>query len=452
MRIVPRKRLLDWDAFEPTPDLKIVLWILNILPDEKLIHAIRRARGKGRNDYPPLVCWRVFLLLFLLNYPSRQACLDELRRNPALRKVVGVFWPAEVPSASAMSRFQRKLGMEPFASLMRKVFEDLIKRLQKEIKDLGASLAGDASGLAARRDDPAPGEKRPDHLPIPKGGRKEYKDENGVVTETVEWFGYAMHLIVDSVYEVVLGWTMTDANTHDAEVFPDLLKDVCERLPKGRPQILTYDRAADSEAIHRDCMNRKIKPVIKARRMWKSEPERPLPGHEGDNLVYDEDGVVYCYDMSGKKPIRHAMYFDGYENKRGTLKYRCPAKAQGWNCPYSDHCNGTRSYGRTVRVRCSDDPRRFPPVPRNTKTFTRLHNQRTAVERVNCRIKKQSGLHTDVLAGAARCLAAVSGAMIIHAAKALFLSVHRDEKHTLGGTKITGKPYYPKHDRMLAAG
>jgi hypothetical protein len=48
---------------------------------------------------------------------------------------------------------------------------------------------------------------------------------------------------------------------------------------------------------------------------------------------------------------------------------------------------GGKNYGMTVRVPQEVDLRRFPSIPRGTKQFERLYNGRTAVERVNARLK-----------------------------------------------------------------
>ena len=77
----------------------------------------------------------------------------------------------------------------------------------------------------------------------------------------------------------------------------------------------------------------------------------------------------------------------GHEAERGTLKYRCPARHCDWECPSNAACNGERKYGLTVRVKQEIDLRRFPSIPRATKQFGRLYKDRTAVERVNARLK-----------------------------------------------------------------
>ena len=104
-------------------------------------------------------------------------------------------------------------------------------------------------------------------------------------------------------------------------------------------------------------------------------------------MVYTEDGTIYCYDKVSEPPVRHKMSYIGHEPERETLKYRCPAKHEGWECPMSAECNAGKSYGKTVRVPRDVDPRRFPALPRATKKFERMYKGRTAVERVNARLK-----------------------------------------------------------------
>ena len=118
-----------------------------------------------------------------------------------------------------------------------------------------------------------------------------------------------------------------------------------------------------------------IKPIIENRSLWKEDFERMLPGHDGSsNVVYDESGTVYCYDKSSDPPVRHRMAYLGCEPSRRTLKYRCPARHEGWSCPHDAVCNEGKEYGRTVRVKCETDLRRFPPIPRATIARKRLEN------------------------------------------------------------------------------
>ena len=113
-----------------------------------------------------------------------------------------------------------------------------------------------------------------------------------------------------------------------------------------------------------------------------------LPGHDGNsNVVYDEAGTLHCYDRASRPMVRHRMAYIGHEPSRGTIKYRCPARHEGWECPNDSQCNAGKKYGKTVRVDRTIDLRRFPPIPRATKKFERMYKGRTSVERVNARLK-----------------------------------------------------------------
>ena len=208
------------------------------------------------------------------------------------------------------------------------------------------------------------------------------------MTKVVEWFGFKLHLLVDVRHEVVLSYEITDTKAGDGETLPSVLGQAEANLPAGRIETLAYDMAADGEAVHAMLSGKGITPLIRMRGLWQGDPERPLPGHDGtSNVVYTEDGTIYCYDKVSDPPARHKMSYIGHEPERETLKYRCPAKHEGWECPMSAECNAGKSYGKTVRVPREVDPRRFPALPRATKKFERMYKGRTAVERVNARLK-----------------------------------------------------------------
>ena len=449
MRIAWTKPLFAWDCLDDDPDLKTIELFLKHLPDGKLLEALVRARGRGRRDYPVRVLWGVVLLTPLLRHTSFAATLAELRRNPSLRRLIGVESTERVPKPWNVTRFLAVLGTEPFLGLMRGVFDTLVRNLGECVPDLGRRVAGDATGLSARPGRAA-GEANPDGLPEPTGGHKEYTDEEGKVTKVIEWFGYKLHLLVDVVHEVVVAYRVSSANAGDNQELPALVDEAEANLPasddakaprKGKPsriETLTYDKAADDGAVHADLAERGIKPVIQNRTLWKEESERMLPGHDGrSNVVYDESGTLYCYDKVSDPPVRHRMACIGHEPARGTIKYRCPAMHGGWGCPSHQRCNEGLRYGKTVRVKCEVDLRRFPPIPRATKQFERLYKGRTAVERVNGRVKIFWGADDGNVTGAPRFHAHVAAVMLVHIGLATLLAMAPRQAGVLGQTRLT---------------
>lgn len=85
MRIPVPQPLFAWDCLEDSPSLKTIRRFLQAAADGELLEALRRRRGKGRDDYPVHVCWGVILLTIVLRHRDIQACLNELGRNPDRR-------------------------------------------------------------------------------------------------------------------------------------------------------------------------------------------------------------------------------------------------------------------------------------------------------------------------------------------------------------------------------
>jgi hypothetical protein len=432
------KPLFAWDELEDSPSLQTIKDILATLPDARLLDSLRNARGKGRDDYPVHVLWGVVVLRIALRHLTTEAVLADLRRNAGLRRLIGIEKEDDVPKKWNMSRFEDVLGREPHRTLLKEIFDVLIQRLGVAIADLGKNTAGDATALSARRKPEEAAKQESDEgLPQASGGHKEYKDDEGRVVKVVEWFGFKLHLLVDVKNEVVLAYLITDTKAGDGETLPALLELAEANLPANRIETLAYDKAADSEEVHQTLSEHGIKPLIQMRAMWNIDPERMLPGHDGtSNVVYTEDGSIYCYDKVSEPPVRHPMSYIGYEPERQTLKYRCPAKHEGWECPMSTICNAGKSYGKTVRVPHEVDPRRFPPLPRATKKFEQMYKGRTAVERVNARLKIFWGVDDGNLTGSRRFVAQVGAVLAVHAAFATLLAMAPRREGTLGKLRL----------------
>jgi hypothetical protein len=149
-------------------------------------------------------------------------------------------------------------------------------------------------------------------------------------------------------------------------------------------------------------------------------------------------------------PLQQRMASIGHEPERGTLKYRCPAKHEGWACPMSEICNAGKSYGKTVRIKQEEDLRRFPPIPRATKQFERLYKGRTAVERVNARLKIYWGADDGNLVGAPRFHGFLGTVMVVHVALATVLASLPRREGTLG--KMKRSPIAAALQEQLTAG
>jgi len=150
-------------------------------------------------------------------------------------------------------------------------------------------------------------------------GVKTYKGtrKDGTAWEKVtKWFGYKLHLLVDSVYELPL---VEDLEENHPRIHDDV--DECS-ADKG------YDSAENNAALYDE---HDIKPVIDTRKLWKNKVYETLYPERYDVFCYFESGRVYCScpsERRGEDELRE-LAFVGFEKDRGTLKYRCPAAAFG---------------------------------------------------------------------------------------------------------------------------
>jgi hypothetical protein len=441
MLIHATKPLFPWDELEISPTLAIIREALQAIPDAELLAALRTRRHNGCDTYSVTALWGVFLLSIILRHTTIEACLEELRRNAPLRLLIGIASEDGVPNGWNITRFLAVLGQPEYLKLLRGIFDHMVRRLGLAVPDMGQHTAGDSTGLSGRpeRNPERAAAEVADGLPQASGGRKEYKDDDGKVSRVVEWFGYKLHLLVDVKHEVVLAYHITDTKAGDNECVETLVTQAQANLPEDRIETLAYDKAADDIKVHEFLHGADIKPLIQNRACWPKdgEQEKVIGGRIPLHVVHDEPGTVYCYDTVSDPPVRRAMSYAGHEKSRETLKYRCPAVVEGFQCVSHDKCNAGKSYGMTVRVPQDIDLRRFPSIPRATPQFERLYKGRTAVERVNDRLKVFWGLDDGNVVGSRRFCAHVVGVLLVHLAFATVLAKAQRYEGSFGTLRLS---------------
>jgi len=428
MAIIPQGRLFSWKEIESRSDLDRLRMVLAVIPDEGLMRKLEDYRGRGRDDYPVRAVWNSLLAGVVYQHVSVASLRRELLRNGELRELCG-FDTAKgsgaVPSESAYTRFMRNLFR--CGSEIEQMFDELVDRLGEGLCGLGRHLAIDSKAVCSAG---RPSDKSVDGRRDRDGdwGVKAYRstDENGRLWERVKrWFGYKVHLIVDAVYEIPVGFEVTKASGSDTT----RLLPMTERLKARhgwvveRAEDLAGDKGYDSEENNRKLWDDYgIKPVIAIRHDWKDgEKTRVLDPDRADNVVTDEEGSVFCvrHSASDARQVEVVpMVFYGFERDRETLKYRCPAAFYGYECSERKVCSWSE-YGRVVRVPVDLDRRRFVPVPRSTYKWRRLYRGRTAVERVNSRLDVSFGFERHFIRGIKKMKVRVGMALVVMLSMAL---------------------------------
>jgi hypothetical protein len=438
----PQLRLFAAQAFKSDSDMGRLNTVLEVLPDAELVGALNKRwhrRGRPRR-HTARVLLHILVAGVVYRHRFMTNVLAELHRNSDLREAVGLQGAGEVPSEWEMSRFLSRLVKEE--KLVEKMFADLVQEIRSFLPDFGKQLAADSTNIYSY----SRGKKDSDESSDPEASygvkKKKHKGEDGKVSERVfAWFGYKLHLLVDSLYELPLAYKMTTAKAYDGHELLPLVDQALKNLMGGGAgqqsagkieervvvegegqQIageqeeveikgevvegegalerffedvpLTADKAYDYIENYQGLHERYgIKPVIPLIEQMDKEKE--------GLSVYDRDrNTRVRNDETGEYA---EMIFCGYEKDRETLKYECPCDGKG-RCPYfGAQCKkreGKR--GVIIRIKLSSNWRYYTAIARGSKKWKREYNRRTSVERVNGRLKQVLEIERSGLRGKAK--------------------------------------------------
>jgi hypothetical protein len=366
------------------------------------MQTLRILRGHGRNDHPIRAMWNSILAGIVFEHASIESLRRELNRNAQLREMCG-FDPLAgvnaVPSKSAYNRFLASLLMrEP---LIREIFDSLVKELMIVFPSFGTNIAGDGKAIQSLG---KPSKKKDgDHRREEDAdwGIKKYQgiDEHGKAWEKIKsWFGFRLHLVVEADAELPIAYTVTKASKGEQPVMTELFA----QLNKAHPELVErcdhamFDKGYDSTDRVCDLWDKyKIKPIIEIKNMWKDGEKTKLLSHKKvRNVTYDYKGNVFCH--CPKTGEVRPMFYNGFEAKRGTLKYGCPALRLGLECNGAAECP---LYKKNIRIPMTEDRRIFTPVARSSHKWGTLYDKRSSVERVNSRIDVSFGFERHYIRG-----------------------------------------------------
>ena len=393
--------LFTWQEVEAKSDLERLKLVLDHIGDEELMRKMEEHRKWGRDEYPIRPVWNSVLAGIVYQHPSVESLRRELSRNGQLRDQCG-FDPQRgsgaVPPPYVYTRFLKLLFK--FKREVDGMFDRLVDELKVLLPDLGISVAVDSKGVdSAGR--PTKEKKTDGRRDLEADwGKKTYRGqrEDGTLWEkVVKWFGYKIHLLVDTKYEMPIGYKVTRASESDTKHLLPLVEDLKEKHPQihGDVDTAATDKGYDSEENCRRLYDEhRIKPVIDIRRMWRDKETRLLDPGCADNIVYDEVGAVYC--ICPKTGEQRPMAYGGFEKDRMALKYICPVRAYGLTCSGADQCGHAM---KSERISLEIDRRIFTPVARSSYAWEREYKKRTAVERVNSRLDVSFGFERHFIRG-----------------------------------------------------
>ena len=463
--------LFSWDAVEARSDLDRFYLVRDHLPDEAIIAALEAKRGQGRDDFPVRAMWNAVLAGMVFQHPSGESLLRELNRNPALLEACGfdplprqsapvvqlvrdeasgrmrsVSLPAPaptyaVPSSWNLSRFLLNvIELEEQQALIQAMGVKLREQLMELLPDFGRHLGFDGKAIPSHSTGQVNRKTERTSDPDADWGKHAISgmDANGNPWSKIKsWFGYGLHLIADTQYELPVAFHLTPASHSEQVELRALIEETFEQTPElaARCQDFSADRGLDcgeTKALLWD--DYRIRPLIDTRALWREEKQtpdyepskpitRPLDPERADTIVHTEKGTVHCVCPVTRG--QRDLAFQGFEADRNTLKYRCPAAAYDLDCAGQALCHQAGQvqpgdYGRIVRINLTDQDRRiFVPTPHGSPSWQRGYKRRTALERINNRIDHSFGFEDHFLRGHAKMITHLGLALAVMMALAV---------------------------------
>ncbi len=464
--------LFDWRDVEARSDLDRFRLARDHLPDARLLHYLEIMRGAGRDDYPVAAMWNALIAGVVFQHPSVAALLRELARNPALLQACGFAVlpiqhkpvtrlvrdaatgrlqavreaPADpraaVPTSWSFSRFLANvIELEETLGMVTGMIGTLREQLMAALPDFGRHLGYDGKAIESHSTGRASRTTGATSDPDGDWGKHEtggIDARTGKAWSKVKsWFGYGLHLIADTRYEIPVAMHLTPASHAEQPELRAMIKELFAETPglAQRCGDFSADRGLDSAETKALLWDEyAIRPLIDTRELWREEKQhpdydpskpitRPLFPERADTIVHTEKGSVHC--LCPQTGTQRDLAFQGFEADRNTLKYRCPAAAYGLDCQGRDACHraggvSPGDYGRIVRISLETHDRRiFVPTPHGSPSWQRGYHRRSALERINNRIDHSFGFERHFIRGRAKMTTRVGLALVVMMAMAL---------------------------------
>jgi transposase len=372
--------LFDFEAFIKRRGNDRLMIVLEVLDAEKLISALEKSHWTGRKGYSVRGMWAALIAGVLYQCQSVAEIVRLLERNKDIRAICGFPGKDEIPGEDALGRFLRKLVSHE--DLLEACFENQVEKLRQLLPGFGRRLVVDSTDIKAYSNGHRRNKSDPDARWGAKraSGQPQLETEAGKRHDLYYWFGYKLHLVADAVYELPVSFILTPANQSDRQQMEVLLAKAKTERPQARPEAVIADKGYDSGRNSQLVYN-----------TYHSAPIIPIIERSGMQLpdICNAKGTPTC--SCGLE-----MAFWGRDGNY--LKYRCPHVLGKSVCKSRFRCTPS-PYGYVLKLPIGDDPRRHPPVPRESKKWERLYRMRTAIERVNSRLQEFLGLRRITVRG-----------------------------------------------------
>lgn len=295
--------------------------------------ADKYCQNNGRPSIDPEVVVRLFLLQAIEGIPSVRRLMQRVHVDLAYRWFIGYRVDEKLPDHSTLSRALDRFGDAVFNEL----FVRSVSQCQASGLIEGKVLHLDATTIRADLD-----ANRVDKNDSPDKDARFGRFPGGKTKP-----GYKQHTLADGKNRVVVGVTVTPANSPDDSTMAEMVDDVSDRLGSP-PEALCADAAYGNGRNSYSMEQRNIRLV---------SPPRKARTYTGDKDFTVES---FEYDELSDKftcPAGHHLKYVRTEKERGRRIYRA----------WRSHCSACQ-----LKSRCTQSERRSVKVSRYHGSLVRL--------------------------------------------------------------------------------
>jgi transposase len=227
--------------------------IFDSIPDEALIADLKAPTG--RPGFTVEVLWKTYVAMTILGLPTFASMIRTLQNNPYIAIACGITSPEGIPSKFAYSRFMRKLSERRYVVMVKNIMRSLTRSLYDALPDFGKSVTIDSTDLKAWSNGVKRTVSDPDAtwaVRLDTSGKQKF------------YFGYKLHLLADTYYELPIAANLTTASIHDVRIASRVLSQARFTYSRFHPQYVICDAGYCSRKLRSLIRQQyRAKPIIK---------------------------------------------------------------------------------------------------------------------------------------------------------------------------------------------
>jgi len=327
----------------------------------------------GRKPFNPVCMFKALLLIYLGEAKSVRDLAEKLTYNTRLMFLCG-FEYDDTPANNTFSDFQKRLGSKLFFEILHRIISQAIAAGIV----CGKITALDSTHIIAFSN---PFGKKVENKRI-------YSDVDarwGVKDKEFKFFGYKLHLLVDTKTDIPIGIEITPGNADDGKRLPRIV----EQAKIKHPEIEIEKLIADKGYPYNENFVYLNKEGIEAYIPHRDKRKNPIVSGK---VIIDKQNRFYC--AMGKQEL---VYY-GYNKKRNRIKLRCPVGLGKGECLFFSQCSKS-SYGRSFYISVNERLQVIGIKEKYDKEFKKIYKERSSVERCNSELKRWHKLNKVFVRG-----------------------------------------------------